>query len=95
MGAGVNQIVWLLNKDFLILVLISNLVSWPVSYYLMDKWIEGFAYRMEFGLSPFVLSTLIPFILSLAITLIIALITISSLSIKAARTNPVDTLSRE
>lgn len=95
MGAGVNQIVWLLNKDFLILVLISNLVSWPVSYYLMDKWIEGFAYRMDFGLSPFVFATLIPFLFSLVITLVIALITISSLSIKAARTNPVDTLSRE
>jgi len=95
MGAGVNQVVWLLNKDFLILVLISNLVSWPVSYYLMDKWIEGFAYRMDFGLSPFVMATAIPFIFSLCFTLIIALVTITSLSIKAARTNPVDTLSRE
>jgi putative ABC transport system permease protein len=95
MGAGVNQVVWLLNKDFILLVLISNLISWPVSYYLMDRWIEGFAYRMDFGLSPFVGATVIPFVLSLFITLIIALVTISSLSIKAARTNPVDTLSRE
>ncbi len=95
MGADVNQVVWLLNKDFLILVLISNLISWPVSYYLMDRWIETFAYRMDFGLSPFVLSTLAPFAFSLFITMIIALITISSLSVKAARTNPVETLSRE
>jgi len=95
MGARVDQVIWLLNKDFLILVLISNLISWPVAYYLMGRWIQGFAYRMEFGLTPFVWATVIPFIVSLLITLIIALVTISSLSIKAARENPINTLSRE
>jgi len=95
MGARVDQVVWLLNKDFLILVLISNLISWPIAYYLMDKWMTGFAYRMDFGLSPFVWATVVPFIVSLFITLIIALITISSLSIKAANVNPISTLSRE
>jgi putative ABC transport system permease protein len=95
MGARVNQVVWLLNKDFLLLVLISNLISWPVAYYFMDKWIMTFAYRMDFGLSPFVLSTVVPFIVSLLITLIIALVTISMLSIRAARMNPVKSLSRE
>jgi putative ABC transport system permease protein len=95
MGARVNQVVWLLNKDFLLLVLISNLISWPVAYYLMDKWLIGFAYRMDFGLSPFVLATVVPFIISLLITLAVALITISSLSIKSALVNPVNSLSRE
>lgn len=95
MGARVDQVIWLLNKDFLLLVLISNLISWPVAYYLMDRWIQGFAYRMDFGLSPFVWATVIPFIVSLLITLIIALLTISSLSIKAAFVNPINTLSRE
>ncbi len=95
MGARVDQVVWLLNKDFLILVLISNMVSWPVAYYLMDKWIMGFAYRMNFGLSPFVWATVVPFIVSLLITLVIALITISSVSIKTANLNPLTTISRE
>ena len=95
MGASVNQVIWLLNKDFLLLVLISNLISWPVAFYLMDRWIMGFAYRMDFGISPFVWATIVPFIVSLLVTLIIALITISSLSIKAAYVNPIDTLSRE
>jgi putative ABC transport system permease protein len=95
MGARVDQVAWLLNKDFLILVLISNLISWPVAYYLMDKWMMSFAYRMDFGLSPFVWATVVPFIISLFITLTIALITISSLSIKAANVNPINTLSRE
>ena len=95
MGAGVNQVVWLLNKDFLLLVLISNIVSWPIAFYLMDKWIQSFAYRMDFGFSPFAWASVIPFILSLLITIVIAVLTISSLSIKAAHANPVDTLSRE
>jgi len=92
MGAGAKQVVWLLNRDFLILVLISNLISWPVAYYFMDKWLTGFAYRMDFGLSPFVAATLVPFVVSLLITLVIALITISLVSVRAAGTNPVDTL---
>jgi len=95
MGARADQVVWLLNRDFLVLVLISNLFSWPVAYYLMDHWMQGFAYRMDFGISPFVLSTIIPFILSLLITLTIAFITTSVLSFRAAHINPVRTLSRE
>ncbi len=95
MGARIDQVVWLLNKDFLLLVLISNLISWPVAYYLMDRWIHGFAYRMNFGISPFIWATAIPFIVSLLITLIVALITISFLSVKAAYSNPINSLSRE
>jgi putative ABC transport system permease protein len=92
MGAEVKQVVRLLNKDFLILVLISNLISWPVAYYFMDKWLTGFAYRMDFGLSPFLAATLVPFLVSLVITLVIAFITTSLVSVKAAGTNPVNTL---
>jgi putative ABC transport system permease protein len=95
MGANIGQIIWLLNKNFLLLVLISNLISWPVAYYLMDRWLQGFAYRMDFGLLPFVLATVIPFIVSLLVTMIIALITISLLSVRAAFANPINTLSRE
>jgi putative ABC transport system permease protein len=95
MGARVDQVVWLLNKDFLVLVLMSNLISWPVAYYLMDRWIQSFAYRMDFGLSPFVMATVVPFIISLLITLAVAFTTISFLSVKAARANPINTVSRE
>ncbi|HOO99132.1 MAG TPA: ABC transporter permease [Bacteroidales bacterium] len=95
MGAKADQIVWLLNKDFLVLVLISNLISWPFAYYLMDRWLTGFAYRINFGLSPFVWATAVPFVVSLLITLVIAFITISLVSIKAANLNPLETISRE
>jgi len=95
MGAREDQIVWLLNKDFLLLVLLSNLISWPVAYYLMNRWLESFAYRMDFGLPDFILKTATPFVLSMIITLIIAIITTSALSIRAARKNPVNTVMRE
>ncbi len=95
MGAGINQVVWLLNRDFLVLVLISNLISWPVAYYLLDRWLQSFAYRMDFGLSPFVPATLVPFVISLFVTIIVALLTVSLVSLRAARTNPVETLTRE
>lgn len=95
MGADIRQVVWLLNRDFLVLVLISNLISWPVAYYFMDKWLTGFAYRMDFGIHPFVAATLLPFVVSLVITLVIALITTSLVSVRAAGTNPVNTLQRE
>jgi putative ABC transport system permease protein len=95
MGASVRQLMWLLNKDFLVLVLISDLISWPIAYLLMDKWIHRFAYHMDFGLSPFILATAIPFLTSLLISLAIAVVTISSVSIKTAYMNPIDTLSGE
>ncbi len=94
-GARINQLLWLLNKDFLLLVLISNLISWPIAYLLMDKWIHGFAYRIDFGLIPFRLNTVIPFISELLIIIVIAVITISFLSIKAALDNPINALSKE
>jgi putative ABC transport system permease protein len=95
MGADIRQLMWLLNKDFLLLILISNIISWPVAYLLMDKWIHGFAYRMDFGLHPFRLTAIVPFISELLIIITIAVITISFLSIKAALVNPIKTLSQE
>jgi putative ABC transport system permease protein len=95
MGARVSQVIWLLNKDFLLPVLISNLISWPIAFLLMNNWIHGFAYRMDFGLSAFSLPTIVPFISELLIIIMIAVITISFHSIKAALQNPINTLSEE
>jgi putative ABC transport system permease protein len=56
---------------------------------------QNFDYHMDFGLPPFVAASVVPFIASLPVTLIIALITTSLVSFKAARANPVDTVTRE
>lgn len=87
LGASVSGIVCLLSKDFLKLVLIANLIAWPIAYYAMNQWLQSFAYRIDLGISTFILSGLI--------ALLIALLTVSYQAIKAARANPVEALRYE
>jgi putative ABC transport system permease protein len=84
LGASVSGIVGLLSKEFLKLVLIANLIAWPVAWYAMSKWLEGFAYKIN--ISPFT------FILAAILAMLIALLTVSYQSIKAALANPVKSL---
>ncbi len=87
LGASVSGIVCLLSKDFLKLVLIANLIAWPIAYYAMNQWLQSFAYRINLGISTFILSGLI--------ALLIALLTVSYQAVKAARANPVEALRYE
>ncbi len=87
LGASVGSIVRLLSKEFLILVALANLIAWPIAYYAMSRWLEEFAYRINIGLGTFLLAALF--------ALIITLITVGSQAIRAALTNPVDTLRYE
>ena len=87
LGASVSGIVCLLSKDFLKLVLIANLIAWPIAYYAMNQWLQSFAYRIDLGIGTFILSGLI--------ALPIALLTVSYQAIKAARANPVEALRYE
>jgi ABC-type antimicrobial peptide transport system permease subunit len=87
LGATVSNIVGLMSKDFLVLVGVANLIAWPVSYFIMNKWLQNFAYRIDFG--PWI------FAMAAAMALVIALITISFQTIKAAISNPVDSLRYE
>ena len=87
LGASVSGIVCLLSKDFLKLVLIANIIAWPIAYYAMNQWLQSFAYRIDLGISTFILSGLI--------ALLIALLTVSYQAIKAARANPVEALRYE
>jgi putative ABC transport system permease protein len=87
LGASVGSIVGLLSREFLLLVAIANLIAWPVAYFAMSRWLEEFAYRISIGLGTFLLAALF--------ALIITLITVSSQAIKAALTDPVDTLRYE
>jgi len=87
LGASVSSILSLLSKGFLKWITIANIISWPIAYYFMNRWLQKFAYRTNIGIWPFVFST--------ALTLIIALLTISFHSVKAATANPVDSLRYE
>lgn len=87
MGASSSQIVLMLNKRFATLVLISVLIATPLAAYLMNKWLEGFAYRANLQASLFAAAIVAAFG--------VALITVSYHSIRASLTNPVDALKYE
>ncbi|MFC2141442.1 ABC transporter permease [Acidobacteriota bacterium] len=87
LGARNATIVGILSREFLILVGIANLLAWPVAYYLMHKWLQGFVFHTSLVWWVFVLSG--------AAALFITLFTVSFQSIKAATANPIDSLRYE
>lgn len=87
LGSTVPQIVAMLSKDFLKLVFISFLVAFPLGFYLMDKWLQDFAYRIQIQWWVFVLAGII--------TILIAFMTISWKSFRAATMNPIEALRDE
>lgn len=86
LGASVLQLVTMLSKEFILLVLIAFVIGIPTGYYLMNNWLEGFAYRTHFDVVVFMLAG----VLSIAI----AWITVSFESFKAAAKNPVESLKQ-
>jgi putative ABC transport system permease protein len=87
LGSSVTSIVSLLSKDFVKLVLIGNLVAIPVAWYIMDKWLQDFAFRTPLDWWVFAAA--------LVLSLLIALLTVSYQAIKAALMNPVSALRTE
>ncbi|WP_026970252.1 ABC transporter permease [Algoriphagus terrigena] len=87
LGASVAGIVALLGKDFLILVLIGFALAIPVTVYVMDQWLENFAYRTDISFGTFALAG--------SMAILIALATVSWQSIRAAIANPVNSLRSE
>ncbi|WP_136468268.1 ABC transporter permease [Flagellimonas onchidii] len=87
LGASVGQITLRLTKDFLRLVGMAILISLPLGWFVMDKWLEGFSYRIEISVWVFLLAAF------MAIS--IAVLTVSYQSIKAAIVNPVKSLRTE
>ena len=87
LGSSVLGIVQLLSKDFLKLVLFSIVISVPIAWYIMQKWLQGFAYRIDIKLWIFVIAGLS--------AVLIALLTVSFQAIKAAIANPVKSLRTE
>jgi len=87
LGANISGIVGLLSKDFLKLVLIAILVATPLAWYVMNKWLSDFAYRINIGWAVFVIAGIV--------AILIALMTVSFKAIKAAIANPVKSLRTE
>ena len=87
LGASISKIILLSSKEFLLWIIIANIVAWPLAWFGMNKWLQNFAYRVDIGIWIFILSA--------SLALIIALITVSFQSIKAALANPVESLRYE
>ena len=84
LGASISNIVILLSREVTALILLSNVIAWPLAYLVMDRWLQNFAYRVDMGLATFVVGGLLTFL--------IALPTVSYQSINAACVNPVKSL---
>jgi ABC-type antimicrobial peptide transport system permease subunit len=87
LGADMKGLVGLLSKDFLKLVCIAILLASPVAYYLMNRWLQGFAYRVNISWWIFIAAG--------TMALVIAWLTVSFQAIKAAIANPVKSLRTE
>jgi putative ABC transport system permease protein len=87
LGASVSQIWLLLSEDFIVLVLISCIIASPVAFYYMHNWLQQYDYRIV--ISPFV------FVAAAIAAIVITIVTISFQAIKAAITNPVESLRSE
>ena len=87
LGASVSGIVQLMSKDFLKLVLLAFLIATPIAWWAMNKWLQGFAFRIQVSWWMFAMAGFA--------TVLIALLTVSSQAVKAAIMNPVKSLRSE
>ncbi|MFC1724679.1 ABC transporter permease [candidate division KSB1 bacterium] len=87
LGASVYRLLHLIQREFILLIGIANVIAWPAAYFTVKKVLENFAYKVPV--------TLIPFISAGIIAGLIALLTISSITVKRAGKNPVDNLRSE
>jgi ABC-type antimicrobial peptide transport system permease subunit len=87
LGASTYSVLALLNRDFMKLVVIANLIAFPLGYITISKWLSSFDYRVAISVLPFALAAVL--------SLVIALLTVSIQSVKVAKANPVDALRSE
>ncbi|MFZ1807249.1 MAG: FtsX-like permease family protein, partial [Cyclobacteriaceae bacterium] len=87
LGASVPTILGLLSKEIVVLIVAANLIAWPVAWLLMNKWLDTFAYHIEMNLFIYLVSGIV--------AVLVALITVSTQTVKAAMTNPSNTLRYE
>jgi putative ABC transport system permease protein len=87
LGATVGNIIGLLSKDFVKLIVIALVIATPISWYFLHGWLENYAYRINIGWWVFFGTG--------AVTIAVAVATISAQGIKAAMSNPVDSLRNE
>lgn len=87
LGASVSNIMMLFFGEFAYLVVLANIIAWPVAFYTVNNWLQGFAYRIDLGIGTFLLGGLS--------VLFIALLIVCYQAFKSATLNPVEALRQE
>jgi len=87
LGASQTQILSLLSREFVLYIALSSLIAFPIAYYATNQWLQTFAYRTELGIGTFLLGSIALFL--------VVLTTVTTQTLKAARTNPADALRDE
>lgn len=87
LGSTNTGILFLLSKSFVKWIILANIVSWPVAYVILDRWLRGFAYHINISIFIFFIGG--------SLALLIALLTVGYRALKAASTNPIESLRYE
>ena len=87
LGASISNIIRHVTKDFIIFIVLANIIAWPLGYYFMHKWLQNFAYKEDINILIFLISGFI--------SLALILVTVSLHGFRAANANPVDSLRNE
>jgi putative ABC transport system permease protein len=87
LGATAANIIRLLTKEFVILIVVANVIAWPVAFWVMKGWLKDFSYRISLSVWVFVGAGLL--------TLFIAMLTVSFQAVKAALADPANSLRYE
>jgi len=87
LGASIPNITVMMSKEFILWVIIASIIAWPAAYLAMNKWLENFAFRVHIHVWTFVFSA--------ALVVLFALVTVSYQAVRAAVSNPVDSLRYE
>jgi putative ABC transport system permease protein len=87
MGASVLEIVTMLVMEFVRCIVIANIFAWPIAYFVIDDWLEDYAFKISLSLWPFIWAAIL--------TLAIGVLTVIYQALKAAEMNPVDALRYE
>jgi len=87
LGADIKSIIVLFAKDYAWLMLLANIIAWPLSYLITNKWLEGYAYRINQAITPYLTVCLLIFITAFSM--------IAVQCFKAGLANPVKSLRTE
>lgn len=87
LGASVPSILALLSREIVMLIVVANLIAWPLAWYFMNQWLSTFAYHIDMNLAIYLLAAVS--------AIMVALLTVSTQTMKAAMTNPGNTLRYE